>query len=86
MKKTSTGFEYELRKGVEDDFELLMDIAEWDKGNIMSIPSAIRRLLGPEQAKALIEHTRDEEGNVSTAKIMAEVMEMFKNTEETKNS
>lgn len=86
MAKTSTGFEYELQKGVEDDFELLMDIAEWDKGNIISVPSAIRRLLGPEQAKALIEHTRDENGKVSTERIMKEVMEMFQNVEETKNS
>ena len=86
MGKTSTGFEFELRKGVEDDFELLMDIAEWEKGNIVSIPSAINRLLGPEQAKALIEHTRDEDGKVSTAKIMSEVMEMFKQVDETKNS
>ena len=84
--KTSSGFEYELKPEAANDMELLEDIAEWDKGNLTSVPSALTRLLGKEQKKALYEHLRDKNGIVPTDKVMTEVIEMFNGVSETKNS
>lgn len=84
--KTSSGFEYELNAGVANDIELLEDIAAWDKGDLMHVPSALSRLLGAEQKKALYEHLRGDDGIVPTDKVMKEVIEMLQGTEETKNS
>lgn len=86
MKKTSSGFEYELDPAIANDMELLEDLAGWDDGDLVCVPRAIERLLGKEQKDALYNHLRGEDGRVPTDKVMAEVIEIFNSTKETKNS
>ena len=86
MKKTSSGFEYELDPAIANDMELLEDLAGWDDGNLVCVPRAIERLLGKEQKDALYNHLRGEDGRVPTDKVMAEVIEIFNSTKETKTS
>lgn len=86
MKKTSSGFEFELDPAIANDMELLEDLAGWDDGNLVCVPRAIERLLGKQQKDALYNHLRGENGRVPTDKVMAEVIEIFNSTKETKNS
>ena len=74
MKKTASGFEFELDPAVANDMELLEDLAGWDAGNLVCVPKALERLLGKEQKKALYDHLRGEDGRVPTDKVMAEVI------------
>lgn len=81
---TSTGFKYELSKERLENYELIEAIAEVDT-NPLLLPKMVNLLLNKEQASALKEHIRDAEGFVSTEKMFSELMDIFRNKEETKN-
>jgi len=81
---TATGFKYELSKERLENYELIEVLAEIDS-NPLLLPKMVNLLLNNEQAKALKEHVRDKEGFVSTEKMFAEIMDIFRNKEETKN-
>ena len=83
--KTSSGFEFQLRRADLDDYELLEVLHEIDKGNEGLIPEMIDRLLGKEQKNRLKEHIRSEAGKVSASRMMQEVSEIFKGCKEIKN-
>ena len=61
-------------------------LTEIDDGNGVLVPKMIERLLGKEQKEALKEHLRNKEGKVSTQNMMIEVMDIFKSSNEGKNS
>lgn len=75
--KTKTGFEFSIEDTALDDWELLEVLADIDDGKTQKIGTAIKLLLGDEQAKALKEHCRNDEGRVPTSAMMAEVGEIF---------
>lgn len=75
--KTKTGFEFSIEDGVLDDWELLEVLADIDDGKTQKIGTAIKLLLGADQAKALKEHCRNDEGRVPTSAMMAEMGEIF---------
>lgn len=84
--KTSSGFEYELKREDLDDYELLEVLHEIDKGNEGLIPEMVDRLLGEDQKTRLKEHIRSQKnGKVSVAKMMNEVKEIFDGCKEIKN-
>ena len=84
---TKNGFSYEIPDTVGDDYEVLEAIAELKKGrDILSVPTLIDRVLGPEQKKALLDHCRLDDGRVSTEMIMNEFFDMFNNNDATKKS
>ena len=83
--KTTTGFEYEVTRARLENYELIEVLSEVDQ-NPLLLPKTVNLLLGKEQTEKLKDHLRDEEGLVSSEKISNEIMEIFKNQTETKNS
>lgn len=77
LKVTSSGFKYRLDPKRLGNYELIEAIAEADE-NPMKMPMVVKLLLGEKQAQQLKNHCRDEEGFVSTEKLMEEVKEIFK--------
>lgn len=75
--KTKTGFKFSIEDGALDDWELLEVLADIDDGKTQKIGTAIKLLLGADQAKALKEHCRNDEGRVPTSAMMAEMGEIF---------
>lgn len=83
--KTTSGFEYEVTRARLENYELIEVLSEVDQ-NPLLLPKTVNLLLGKEQTEKLKDHLRDEEGLVSADKISNEIMEIFKNQTETKNS
>ena len=84
--KTKTGFEYELNEKVLNNYELVENIAEIEE-NPLAITTIVKQLLGKDGTKRLKEHIRDENGIVTTDKMMKEIVDIFQNSgKETKNS
>ena len=83
--KTSSGFNYELLKARLENYELIESLNEVEE-NPLALPKTVNLLLGKEQADKLKNHLRDEEGLISTEKLSNEIMEIFQNQEEVKNS
>ena len=84
--KTQTGFEYELNEKVLNNYELVENIAEIEE-NPLAITTIVKQLLGKDGTERLKEHIRDENGIVTTDKMMKEIVDIFQNSgKETKNS
>ena len=83
--ETKSGFRYEFPKENLDNYELVEIIAEAQE-NPLLFPKMVNLLLGKEQTEKLKEHLRNENGIVSTEKTSQEIMEIFENQKETKNS
>lgn len=83
--KTSSGFEYQIPKENLNNYELVEVIGEVEE-NPLLISKTVNLLLGKEQTEKLKEHLRTENGIVPTDKISEEIMEIFENQKETKNS
>lgn len=83
---TKSGFQFKIEDQALDDYEILEMLTEIDDGNGALVPKMIERLLGKEQKEALKEHLRNKEGKVSTRNMMIEVMDIFKSSNEGKNS
>lgn len=83
--KTKSGFEYEISEKRLNNYELVEVLAEVDE-NPLLLPKTLIMLLGKEQTEKLKNHLRDEEGFVDTDKISEEMVEIFQNQAETKNS
>ena len=75
--KTTSGFEFTIEDSALDDWELLEVLADIDDGKTQKIGSAVKMLLGSEQAEALKEHCRNEEGRVPTSAMMKEIGDIF---------
>lgn len=83
--KTKSGFSYGLSQARLENYELIESLNEVEE-NPLALPKTVSLLLGKEQADKLKEHLRDEEGLISTEKLSSEIMEIFQNQKETKNS
>ena len=83
--KNKSGFEYEILEKRLENYELIEALSEVDT-NPLLLPKTVNLLLGKEQANKLKNHLRDEDGLVSTEKLSNEIMEIFQNQAETKNS
>lgn len=83
--KTKSGFKYEIHKARLENYELIESLSEVDE-NPLLLPKTVNLLLGKEQTNKLKEHLRDDEGLVSTEKLTNEIMDIFQNQAETKNS
>lgn len=82
--KTDTGFEFEISASVGDDWELLELISEAET-NPLAVIKILNRIFDKEQVNSLKEHVRDDNGIVSTAKLMSEVTNIFTKAGELKN-
>lgn len=83
--KTKSGFEYKIPKENLNNYELVETLGEVEE-NPLLIARTVNLLLGKEQANKLKEHLRIKNGIVPTDKISEEIMEIFENQKETKNS
>ena len=59
---TKSGFNYTIQEGALDDYELLEELREIDKGNTSLIVDVIEKIIGSEQKEQLKKHVRDETG------------------------
>lgn len=73
---TKSGFKFEIEDKRLNNYELLEAISEVEESPL-ALPRVIKLLLGDNKAKALKNHTRDDEGFVSSEKLSAEIMEIF---------
>jgi len=83
--KTKSGFKYKIPKENLDNYELVEVIAEAQE-NPLLFPKMVNLLLGKEQTEKLKEHLRNENGIVSTEKMSQEIMDIFENHKDLKNS
>ena len=83
--KTKSGFNYQITEARLENYELIEALTEVEV-NPLALPKTVDLLLGKEQSDKLKDHLRDEEGLVSTEKLSNEIMEIFNNEKETKNS
>lgn len=75
---TPSGFTAEISQGAVDDIELLEDLSRIDNGDLLAVSSALRRLLGEKQKKALYDFCRDPQtGRSSITKVSTIMMELF---------
>ncbi|WP_276814032.1 hypothetical protein [Faecalibaculum rodentium] len=85
MMTTSTGFEYQLPEGWANDWDLIEYITDMTDENPSGMVHLLRKLLGPEQYKALKEHVRKTNGAVTTSAMIAEMNDIMGNGTEAKN-
>lgn len=83
--KTSSGFEYTIPEENLNNYELLEALGEMED-NPLLLSKTVNLLLGKEQANKLKNHVRTESGVVPTEKISDEIMDIFTNQKEAKNS
>lgn len=81
--KTETGFKFEVKDNLVEDYELIEMIAEVDENPLVT-PKLLNKLLGKEQVKALKDHIREEDGTVNVYKMLAEVKAIFDSLSESK--
>ena len=83
--KTKSGFEYKIPEENLNNYELIEVLGEIEE-NPLLLSKTVNLLLGKEQANKLKDHLRTKSGTVPTDKISEEIMEIFNNQKETKNS
>lgn len=83
--KTKSGFKYKIPEENLNNYELVETLGEIEE-NPLLISRTVNLLLGKEQSNKLKDHLRTESGIVPTDKISEEIMEIFNNQKETKNS
>lgn len=81
---TKSGFAFELREELADDYELLELIGEVDE-NPAKVDALLVKLLGKEQKNALKEHLRGENGIVKLTDMDKAIMEIFAAFPQSKN-
>lgn len=81
---TKTGFEFNVDVKALDDWEILEQLSEMEDGNMLYAPRFVKKVLGKDQGKALVEHCKEGE-HVSTEKVLAEVFDIFEQIKEGKN-
>lgn len=85
-KVTKSGFKYSIDEDRLDDYELLEELCEIDKGHIEKLPDVIVDVIGNEQIEALKDHVRCENGRVSAKKMIEEFMDIISGGSQGKNS
>lgn len=79
---TPSGFTAEIDQTAVDDIELVEDLSRLDQGDLLAVSSALKRLLGEKQKKALYDFCRDPEtGRASLTKVSQVMMELFTSEE-----
>lgn len=74
---TKTGFTFEIKEDVTNDFELVELLGELQNNNVGAMSPLFIKLLGDAQFKELKEHVRNESGTVQLDKIMNELSDML---------
>lgn len=83
--KTKSGFEFTVKDSALDNWELLEVLSDIDDGKTQKMGAAVKLLLGVEQANALKEHCRNDEGIVPASAMISEISEIFAEIRENKD-
>lgn len=83
---TESGFNFEIEEEAIDDYELFENLCAIDNGDISKITIVADGYLGKEQLKRLKEHCRNENGRISTTKMIDEITQIMLNCKTGKNS
>lgn len=83
---TTSGFAYEIKEEALNDYEILEQLREVDKGDLAAIVDVVNTLLSEEQKNALKDHLRGEDGRVGMKEMIQEVAEILQSNQEGKNS
>lgn len=84
--KLKSGFAYQIDEAALDDWDLMEDLAKADEGNVSGVISAVKRMLGDEQFKALKDHLRGENGRLKMTDMFSAFKEIMTVSPEVKNS
>lgn len=79
---TSTGFICQVDENCLDDMEMLEQVVEVDKGNVLVIPDMLVKLLGAEGKQALYNHVRTADGRVPMTACAEEIASIFNELQE----
>lgn len=72
------GFKFTIDDTRLDDMELLEQLVEIDKGNVLVLPEVINKIIGEDQKKKLYDSLRDKKtGVVSSTAVGDALTEMF---------
>ena len=83
---TESGFNFEIEEEAIDDYELFENLCAIDNGDISKSTIVADGDLGKEQLKRLKEHCRNENGRISTTKMIDEITQIMLNCKTGKNS
>lgn len=83
--KTKSGFEFDVDPVVFNDWDVLDYLSEMSDGNDLIAPKFVKKVLGKEQGKALVDHCRDESGRAPTKAVIEEVLDIINTLKEGKN-
>lgn len=81
--ETSTGFKFEIDERALQNYELIEVLTDVDD-NPLLVPKLVKMLLG-KQSENLKEHVKDADGYVPTEKMVEEIAEIFKSSQNLKN-
>ena len=84
--KTKTGFECDIDEDRLDDWEVLDQISGMEDGDLLQAPRLLKKLLSKEDVRKLMDLHREESGRVPTEAIMDELLDIFGQVKEAKNS
>lgn len=82
---TKSGFKYSISDDSLNDWELLKQLRELDKGKMGVIVDVVPMLLGEEQEKRLEDHCR-KDGKIKVDLMFNEISEILNNSNAGKNS
>ena len=74
--KTGSGFDFEVKEELADDFEFLELLGDFSENPLMASKLA-DKMLGREQKEALKEHLRGEDGRIKTSDMFRELTEII---------
>ncbi len=83
--KTESGFQYEIDRRILKDYRFMKAIAE-SQENEFAVTKIVTFLLGAEQEEKLFQHVQDKDGYVDIDLINKEVIDIFNQSKEIKNS
>ena len=83
---TKSGFNYTIQESALDDYELLEELREIDKGNTSLIVDVIEKIIGSEQKEQLKKHVRDETGRFTINRMVAENGEFLRGNKQEKTN
>jgi DNA-directed RNA polymerase subunit F len=84
--KTKKGFFFKIQEEAMDDWELVEELVEIDKGDTTKIINVAKKLLGEKQYENLKNFLRDKaSGRVKATDMMNTVLEILEKVKEGKN-
>ncbi len=82
---TKSGFRYEIKKDIIDDYEMLELLSEADS-NVLVLPKVVNMLLGDRQTENLKKYIKKRDGKISMSAMEQELVDILSGDKVIKNS